>query len=65
MRWILVLSLLFSGCAGTTKSTVSVFFEKDLWTDNDRYSKPDAKARIEYRLEQSEPWPFQPRSQHE
>ena len=66
MRWILILAILVvSGCAHTTKTSVSVYLEKDLWIDSEFHGKPDAKTRLEYRVEQTEPWPFQPRHYHE
>ena len=61
MRWILAITLLMAGCAQTTKTTVSVYFEKDLYISG----SPDGKARVEYKIEQNEPWPFQKRLKHE
>ena len=48
MRWIALALLMFTGCA---TAEVTVFVEKDFWTERDRYTyDPDTKARIEYRI---------------
>ena len=60
MRWISIFVLVFAGCASSTKTCVSVYVEKELWVERD-FEKPDAKVRFEYKLEQTEPWPFQSR----
>lgn len=64
MRWIWVLIFLVVGCTHTTKTSVSVYLEKDLWVEAELGSKPDARARLEYKLEQDGPW-LPPQNQHE
>jgi len=57
--------LLLAGCANSAKTSVSVYFEKDLWVESDFGNKSDAKARVEYKLEQNGPWSFKPWYNHE
>jgi hypothetical protein len=59
VRWSLALVVLcFAGCASTTKTTISLYVEKDVWVDRNPLDTPDGKIRLEYKVLQDEPWPF-------